>query len=222
MLQKREDPEDWASIKTLQSEIEHLLEMEDLQWRQQAKRNWFWGGDRNTHYFHTWANHRRKVNTIAQIQDDQGRDWSQPNDLCCIFVQYFQGIFFTATPVGVYESLANITPRVTKSMNSLLLRDFTSEDVHFALSQMHPLKSPGQDGFLAGFYQTHWTVVGPNVSTAVLSFLNTGVMDATLNSTHLALIPMVTPARKASDFCPISLCNVLYKLIAKVLANRLK
>jgi hypothetical protein len=87
---------------------------------------------------------------------------------------------------------------------------------------MHPLKAPGPDGFSACFYQKHWATVGREVRSAVLSFLNSGHFDNDLNSTHIALIPKASPSTKVTEFRPISLCNVLYKLIAKVLANRLK
>lgn len=64
--------------------------------------------------------------------------------------------------------------------------------------------------------------MGGKVRTAVLSFLNSGNFDADLNSTHIALIPKGTPSTKVIEFRPIILCNVLYKLIAKMLANTLK
>jgi hypothetical protein len=99
---------------------------------------------------------------------------------------------------------------------------FVAEEVDLALSQMHPLKSPGPDGFAACFYQKHWSSVGPQVRAAVLRFLNTGIMEDELNSTYLALIPKASPSTKVTEFRPNSLCNVLYKLMAKVLANRLK
>ena len=52
--------------------------------------------------------------------------------------------------------------------------------------------------------------------------LNFGVMPPTLNMTHIALIPKVKSPTCVTEFRPISLCNMLYKLIYKVLANRLK
>lgn len=87
---------------------------------------------------------------------------------------------------------------------------------------MHPLKAPGPDGFSACFYQQHWATVGGEVRTTVLNFLNLGTFDEAINTTFIALIPKVSPSTKVTDFRPISLCNVLYKFIAKVSANRLK
>jgi len=78
------------------------------------------------------------------------------------------------------------------------------------------------DGFSAGFFQKAWCDVGRNVSVAVLSFLNGGPFEATINSTNLCLIPKIPSPESVKDYRPISLCNVVYKLISKVLANRLK
>jgi hypothetical protein len=55
-------------------------------------------------------------------------------------------------------------PRVSVEMNSNLLRPFTEEEVGMALSQMHPLKLPGSDGFSVGFFQKTWCNVGRKVT----------------------------------------------------------
>jgi hypothetical protein len=64
--------------------------------------------------------------------------------------------------------------------------------------------------------------VGEDVCKIVLNVLNSGVMNIGMNFTHIALVPKITNPVKVTDFRPISLCNVIYKLISKVLANRLK
>lgn len=56
-LQREQKAEDREAIRCLQGELNHLLEMEDIRWRQRAKRNWFQRGDQNTKFFHAWANH---------------------------------------------------------------------------------------------------------------------------------------------------------------------
>ena len=72
-FQRNEDGMDGQEIKNLQKEIAGLLEQEDTRWKQRAKRNWYRNGNRNNPFFHAWASHRRKVNTIHKIQDDVGR-----------------------------------------------------------------------------------------------------------------------------------------------------
>jgi hypothetical protein len=60
------------------------------------------------------------------------------------------------------------------------------------------------------------------VYSAVLGFLNHGSFDDSINETYIALILKKKNPSKITEYRPISLCNVLYKLIAKVLANRFK
>ena len=67
-----------------------------------------------------------------------------------------------------------------------------------------------------------WHIVGDNVVSVVLEFLNTSYLLPDLNHTYIVLIPKIKIPVKVSDYRPISLCNVIYKIIAKVLANKLK
>ena len=82
--------------------------------------------------------------------------------------------------------------------------------------------APGPDELPPLFYKNFLEKIGVEVSEAVLSVLNLGFLPPNLNHTFISLIPKIKSPRKVFEFWPISLCNVLYKLIAKVLANRLK
>ena len=75
VLQRNEGPENSEAIKSLNVEIELLLEKEDLRWKQRAKQNWYNKGDRNTQYFHAWANQRRRTNIIQRVRDTASREW---------------------------------------------------------------------------------------------------------------------------------------------------
>lgn len=107
-------------------------------------------------------------------------------------------------------------------MNAGLVRAFTRQEVDVALKQMVPLKAPSPNRMPPIFYQHHWSSIRDNVSYAMLSCLNSGIILASINYTYITLIPKVKCPKRVSEFRPIALCNVLYKLISKVLANRLK
>ena len=82
--------------------------------------------------------------------------------------------------------------------------------------------APEPDGFPPLFYKQYWSKIGAEVLDAVIGVLNTSILPHELNHTFLTLIPKIKSSRRVGDFRPISLTNVLYKLIAKVLANHLK
>ena len=111
---------------------------------------------------------------------------------------------------------------ITEDMNNSLLREFTTLEVNVALDQMSPLKSPGPDDFAAEFYQSSWDTVGKEECIAVLDFLNHDIFYLGINKTFIAFIPKKKNPSSVTEYRPISLYNVFYKLIAKTLANRLK
>uniref|UniRef100_A0A803PR88 Reverse transcriptase domain-containing protein n=1 Tax=Cannabis sativa TaxID=3483 RepID=A0A803PR88_CANSA len=96
------------------------------------------------------------------------------------------------------------------------------EEVRNALFQMHPDKAPGPDGMTPGFYQRCWNTVGADIIKLVRDFFSNGELPQGLNDTHMVLIPKVKNPTTMSDLRPISLCNILYKILSKVLANPLK
>lgn len=72
------------------------------------------------------------------------------------------------------------------------------------------------------FYKRLWDLVGEDLCSLVLNFLNGGHMPDDLNHTFVVLIPKVHKPVNMKDLRPISLCNISYKIISKVLANHLK
>ncbi|KAF7841945.1 reverse transcriptase [Senna tora] len=83
-------------------------------------------------------------------------------------------------------------------------------------------KAPGLDGSLPPmFFQKTWSVFEHDIYHVVSSFLNRGHMLRELNLTNMSLIPKTESPASISDYRPIGLCNVVYKIISKVLTNRL-
>ncbi len=131
-------------------------------------------------------------------------------------------MFETSNPDNFEPVLNGVNRCITEEMNDSLLLEFTAAEVHTAIFQMAPLKAPGPDGLPPLFYHQYWNTIGEEVINAVLTSLHTGRIEGDINHTHLTLIPKVKSPQKLSEFRPISLCNVIYKIISKVITNRLK
>ncbi|XP_030495226.2 uncharacterized protein LOC115711025 [Cannabis sativa] len=87
---------------------------------------------------------------------------------------------------------------------------------------MGQLKAPGPDGMPGRFYRAHWDIVRDDVIGSVIQFFQTGEFVKSLNQTFIVLIPKRGNAQCFDDYRPISLCNFSYKIISKLLANRIK
>ncbi|KAL2246363.1 UNVERIFIED_CONTAM: hypothetical protein Sindi_2904500 [Sesamum indicum] len=110
---------------------------------------------------------------------------------------------------------------VTEDETNSLLSPFTPSDVKEAVFDIAEDKAPGPDGYSSGFFKAAWPIVEGEVTRAVLDFFTTGRLLKQINTTILALIPKVHSPMSVGDFRPISCCNVLYKIIAKLIVKRL-
>ncbi|GJT86709.1 hypothetical protein Tco_1068426 [Tanacetum coccineum] len=100
-------------------------------------------------------------------------------------------------------------------------RMISKEEVKRAVWDCGVDKSPGPDGFSFRFYRHFWPVIEKDVFEAVDYFFMYGEIPNGCNSNFIALIPKILDANMVKDFRPISLIGSLYKIIAKILANRL-
>uniref|UniRef100_A0A8I6X233 Reverse transcriptase domain-containing protein n=1 Tax=Hordeum vulgare subsp. vulgare TaxID=112509 RepID=A0A8I6X233_HORVV len=107
-------------------------------------------------------------------------------------------------------------------MNASLIKEFSEKEISDALFQIGPLKAPGPDGFPARFFQRNWDIMKKDVIEAIQGFFENGNLPEGINDTSIVLIPKGKNPKSLKDFRPISLCNVIYKVISKCLVNRLR
>jgi exonuclease III len=210
-----------ASITNVQNKLSNVLLQEDRYWKQRAKVYWLTDGDKNSKFFHASASARKKRNAIKKLRDTNDILVKDQTGLCNIAQSYFQNLFVPNH--GDHAPIvATISQRVTDIDNEMLIAPFTEEEFRQAAFSMHPDKSPGPDGLNPGFYRKFWPLFGREFFEACCSWLEDGQFPPNINDTNIALVAKVDRPESMKDLRPISLCNVVYKILSKVLANRLK
>ncbi|XP_074360540.1 uncharacterized protein LOC141700744, partial [Apium graveolens] len=202
---------DAHSVKITQEEkkLAETYAQQEVFWRQRSKQLWLREGNQNNKLFHATTKNRIKSNHISSLQDSHGNKVEWGIGLEQKMEEYFVNLF-TATSTG-WESVTNCTfSRVTTTQNELMLAEVDEKEVKAVLFNMEP------DGISPGFYQKYWNnIVKTNMASIVKSFFDSGKLDDQLKGTNIALIPKKPIPVFMTDIHPISLCNVVYKIISK-------
>lgn len=107
-------------------------------------------------------------------------------------------------------------------MNEALTKPPLDDEIRKAVYDINPDKAPGPDGMTCLFFQKYWGITAEVMCETVKDFFQHNVLDPRLNQTNICLIPKTDRPCEMSQFRPISLCNVSYKIISKILSKRLK
>ena len=206
----------------LRRDLDEILEREEILWYQKSRIDWISNGDRNTSFFHLSTIGCRWRNNVVAIQDDLG-DWIYDKEMVKNqFVTYFTTLFAEEGEADLTVVPQDVFPELAQQDWERLSKQFVPAEIEVVIQSMSALKAPGPDGFQALFYQKNWELISSSVYKMVLDVLQGKGMPSHLNDTFLALIPKVEHPEKVSQFRPIGLCNVGYKIITKTLVNRLK
>jgi len=207
----------------LRFKLDRLEEQVDIYWRQRAHVKWLEKGDRNIGFFHATCSERKRRNRVGRLRNGAGLWEESEEGKKAVVSNYFKNLFRSSGLAGRTQHLLDVVePLVTGEMNEQLCKPFSVDEVEKALNSIGDLKAPGPDGLPAIFYKKCWDLVGNKVTDEVLVVLAGGDFPDGWIDTTIALIPKVSNPEEVKDLRPISLCNVLYKMVSKVLANRLK
>ena len=218
--------EDVRKERQLRCELEDLMNKEELMWAQKARTKWILQGDRNTKFFQIVVKQRRAKNKILQIKDSDGNITDNLMDIESILVGHFKNCFSNNNQsnfLGIVHDLQSLPiPSLSDQHRSLLNASITPTEIENTVFQLGSHKAPRPDGLPAFFFQEFWGIVKWDVINTVQAFFHSGSLFKPLNHTFITLIPKIPFPDDVSHFRPISLCNVIYKVIAKILVNRLK
>ncbi|XP_019432100.1 PREDICTED: uncharacterized protein LOC109339150 [Lupinus angustifolius] len=192
--------------KKLQVDWWNVARVKDSLLSQKAKCKWLKDGVANSSYFHACVNVRRRINHILGISiNGCWYDDSAESDQSCS--PKLDGVDFQ-----------NISTEQGLSISGI----FTTEDIKKAVWSFATNKSPSPDGFNFKFYQEFWDTIKEDICLFMKEFQVNSKLPKGLKSSFIAFIPKIGNPSKIQDYRPISLVSSLYKIVAKVLAERLK
>ena len=103
-----------------------------------------------------------------------------------------------------------------------LMEEVSEEDLKTTLHIFQKYKIPGPDGWTIEFFLAGYDSIGPDLLQLVEETRKNGVLHPPLNSTFLTLIPKKDSPESLEDYRPISLCNITYKVVTKIIAQRFR
>ena len=213
--------EDMARRRQAREDLDKYTLMEEIKWRQRSRINWLKAGDRNTKFFHCMATAKKRRNGLSHLMVD-GNMVSDKGEICDIVIAFYDKLYSSSSGSSrpILDGLAFKQLAVPLSIG--LESSILEEEVWEALKSMGRDKAPGPDGFPLEFFLFSWDVVKEDIMKVITDFDNFGFLDWRLNTTFLALLPKKDDVESMKDFRPISLIGTIFKLISKVLADRLK
>lgn len=141
-------------------------------------------------------------------------------------VHHFQSFLQTQDPsiedISVSTLQDLLTYRCPPETAAVLAGPVTEKEIHEALLSLPNDKVSGPDGFTKEFFVAAWPILGKDFIVAIQSFFIIGFLPTGVNATILILIPRTETAQTMKEYRPIVCCNLIYKVISKVLANRLQ
>eukprot|EP00253_Pinus_taeda_P035322 PITA_35322 len=201
-----------------------LLDKEE-EWRLKSRAIWLKVGDENTSFFHNYAKRRKSTNTIWGLKNEEGREVQTFHSLPDLGQRHFQKLFADPGEITIAEVI-----RTTQCFPKFLEEDETEdlngevskEEVEATIKSMAKEKSPGPDGWSIELFLHFFELIGAEITEVVEEARKKGEVYSPFNATFIALIPKKEVPKSFKYFRPISLCNSIYKMIAKVIANRIK
>ncbi|GKV14958.1 hypothetical protein SLEP1_g25756 [Rubroshorea leprosula] len=188
--------------------------------RQKSRKQWLKEGDANSSFFHKSIRSRQRRRELISIQV-KGK---QLNDVAGIkegVAEFFEELF--KEEKWTRPTLDGLSfCQISQEQSDLLVRPFSEEEIRMAVWDCGCDKAPGPDGFNFTFFRRMWQEIKEEVVDFVREFHEKGRLVKGLNVSFITLIPKVLNPQKIEEYRPISLIGALYKIIAKLLATRLR
>jgi hypothetical protein len=203
----------------LEWNLKNLLVEECCKRKQMARENFINECDENSRYFHLIAKgKKRRVKILSLVHEEN--IVSSDDDINKVATDFYKDLF-GPSPVSSINMSSFHMNMLSEEDRILLTAPFTIEEIKLVVFSLKHNSAPGPDGIPAEFFQDFWELIHIELWNLFKDFYD-GVLDIKrLNFGLVTLIPKVDNPTDMRNFRPICLLNVCYKIITKVLTNRL-
>ncbi|XP_074314348.1 uncharacterized protein LOC141649561 [Silene latifolia] len=219
---------DPTNVQNITKEYEDSIKLQDLSkaresfLTQKSKLQWIKDGDTNSAYFHGMMKRRRNKNKIALVEDMNGKVCDTPEQIQKAFIEYYHNLLGSSKETKkIHKRIISLGPVCTADQWNCLRKPVSGEEIKDALFSIPDIKSPGPDGYTSKFFKDSWGEIGKDVISAVQDFFQNRQLLKQFNATNITLIPKSDRPKSVLHFRPIACCNVVYKIISKLLCSRL-
>ncbi|XP_028112207.1 uncharacterized protein LOC114310430 [Camellia sinensis] len=204
----------------LRMKLEELVFREHIFWGQRAKLKWAKEGDTNFRFFHRVALGKRMKNFIKNLEVGQGVVVSKDEFIVMEIFNFYSNLYSDG---GVdYPRIEGINwASVESTIANWLERPFDKCKVRHAVFECEKDKAPGPDDFSMAVFHDCWDIVKKDLMRVFGEFFESGEVNLCTNATFICLIRKNGKSVKIGDFRPIGLVTSLYKILAKVLFERI-
>ena len=208
--------------KLLRSKLSFLKFAENQFFSQKVKCKFLKESDKGSKFFHALMGQNHRRNFIPAIMCRNGSLSNSLTEVGDEFVAYYQQLLGSSkSTIPIDSVVIRCGPCLPSSSHNLLLSPVSAEDIRQAMFSIENEKAPSPDGYSSFFFKKAWPVVGGDFCSAIQDFFHSGRLLKQVNHSIISLIPKSKNVSSPSDFRPISCCNVIYKVLAKILAGRL-
>ncbi|XP_056697358.1 uncharacterized protein [Spinacia oleracea] len=205
-------------------QLRHWLRIDEIALRQKSRIQWLKLGDSNNHFFFSTVKERVRFNSIAILYDDNGTKLVDPDLIQTEILSFYKKLLGTSanTLPSIHIPTVRNGSRLNNDARQDLCRDVTDDEIDLALHGIGNDKAPGPDGLNAVFFKKAWPVIKQDIYRAVKDVFVTNFMLPQYNCTSITLIPKVPNPTRVKEYRPIACCNVVYKIVSKILTTRMQ
>ncbi|XP_061352346.1 uncharacterized protein LOC133297248 [Gastrolobium bilobum] len=160
-------------------------------------------------------------NRVVRLKDDCNKWITDPDELKMHACKFFKNLYSEDVHHRRWLSSHNLWPSLSEEDKIMLSINSSEVEIKRALFHMDSYKALGVDGFPAAFFQVNWDKLKTQLVQHIHSIWENPDLVATINSTLIVLIPKENNPSQMSQFRPIYLCPVIYKVLSKIVVQRM-